>query len=317
MDLWYISRIDNNQSFSSSNAVLYQFYEDKGNLPANMLRAYNGDTLNAIEVSYELVKLIEEVYRESIVEYDTGHKVVAERALISQQYERYIWNVGKLAKVDMKFYGPEDAYCFFLNVYQWMYVHWFLKYLKPHQEEDEKSGSLFTNLRTLMGSSEKENIVYQIGEHQYKLNEVKHGVIRGNRKKPGAILRTLNANDPKAQYIKPENYDLRAIFLCLDLPQTLEHIAWFNTPESLCKNFDPFLKEFLNTKVEFDPINNELTLPNIFETYFYDFGGTNEDLIKFIWNWFDNTDYSWEKMLKIWKTSLKINYYPMIESSRY
>ena len=135
--------------------------------------------------------------------------------------------------------------------------------------------------------------------------------------KPGALLRTLNSNDPRAKFITEENYDLRSIFLCLDLPQTLEHVAWFNGADSMDQNFDPFLTEFLNTKVEFDPINGEITLPNIFETYYYDFGGTDEDIIKFIWNWFENTEYSLDKMLQIWKAGLKFNYYPMIEYSRY
>lgn len=110
MDHGYIKRIDEEEEFSDLNTVFYQFYEDRENLAANMLRGYGGEMMNAIEVSLELVKNAEEVYREAIVETDTGHKIIAERALISQHYEHYICNVGKLSKVELKFYGPEEAY---------------------------------------------------------------------------------------------------------------------------------------------------------------------------------------------------------------
>lgn len=213
MDHGYISRIDEEQTFSPLNTVFYQFYEDRENLAANMLRPYNGEPLNAIEVSLELVKYAEEVYREAIVETDTGHKIIAERALISQHYEHYICNVGKLAKVELEFYGPEEAYCFFLNVYQCMYIHCFLKHLKPHQDEMEQSGSILSGLRNFVGGTDNKEMFYQIGEHQYTLDQLKHGVIRGNKKKPGSILKTLNAGEAKAQHIPEDKYDQRAIFL--------------------------------------------------------------------------------------------------------
>ena len=183
LDHGYISRIDGEQTFLPSNSPMYQFYEDRENLAANMLRPYKGNVKSAIEESFELVKIIEDVYREAIVEFDTGHKILAEKALISQQYENYIWNVAKFANVELDFYSVSEAYCFFLNVYQWMYIHCFLKYLKPHQEENEQSGSLFTNLRSLMGNAtNSDTMFYNIGGFNYTLDELKHGVIRGNRK---------------------------------------------------------------------------------------------------------------------------------------
>lgn len=174
-----------------------------------------------------------------------------------------------------------------------------MKYLKPHQDEIEQSGSIFSNLRSFVSNSDNKEMFYQIGDFQFTLDELKHGVIRGNKKKPGSILKTFNVNDEKAQFIPEECYDRRAIFLCLDLPQVLEHIAWFDGVTSMDENYTPYLKEFLNSKVAFDPITKELTLPSIFETYYYDFGNSNEDIIKFIWNWFENTEYSCEQVLKL------------------
>jgi hypothetical protein len=62
--------------------------------------------------------MIEEVYREAIVEIDYTTKIIAEKALMSKKYELYISTVSKLEKADLNFYSTEEAYCFFLNVYQ-------------------------------------------------------------------------------------------------------------------------------------------------------------------------------------------------------
>jgi hypothetical protein len=57
--------------------------------------------------------------------------------------------------------------------------------------------------------------------------------------------------------------------------------------------------------------NNELAIPNIFQTYYYDFGGTDEDVLTFIWHWLDDPEYSLDEILGIAKKSLKIRYYPL------
>jgi serine/threonine protein kinase len=250
MDYAYITKVDGEGMFLPTNTPMYQFYEDRDDLAANMLRPFKDKVESAVEVSYELVKIIEEVYREAIVEIDGVPKIIAEKALMSKQYEQYIWVVSKLEHVVLNFYSVGEAYCFFMNIYQWFYVHWFLKELKPHQNENEESGSLFNNLRGLMGSTnKKQDMFYLIGGHNYTIDELKHGVLRGNRKKPGAILKTLNSNDPRAQFIPEDHYDLRVLFLWLDIPQTMEHISWFSDPDKIDENFDPFLREFFGSKV--------------------------------------------------------------------
>ena len=43
---------------------------------------------------------------------------------------------------------------------------------------------------------------YRIGGLDFSLDEIKHGILRGNRKPPSAYMRTLNANDPKALLVR-------------------------------------------------------------------------------------------------------------------
>jgi hypothetical protein len=149
---------------------------------------------------------------------------------------------------------------------------------------------------------------YIIGGLNFTLDELKNGVLRGNRKKPGAILRTLKANEPRNKFIAEDQYDPKILFLCLDLPQVMEHIECFDSPDTLGEKFNFYLREYFNCKVELDSLNCEIVLPSIFETYYNDFGGNDESILRFIWNWFDNTEYSIEEILKVSKSKLQIKY---------
>lgn len=110
LDYGYISRVDNNPDFEATHTPMYRFYEDRDDLAANMLRPFKGSVFGALDTSAELVKLIEDVYREAIVEVDYTTKIIAEQALVSKKYEDYISSVSKLEKVDLSFYSVQEAY---------------------------------------------------------------------------------------------------------------------------------------------------------------------------------------------------------------
>ena len=40
---------------------------------------------------------------------------------------------------------------------------------------------------------------YMIGGHQYSLQDIEHGILRGNRKGPGQFKKPFNKGDPRAE----------------------------------------------------------------------------------------------------------------------
>lgn len=110
LDYAYISRVDGGNEFETSTNPMYRFYEDRDDLAANMIRPFKGTPKGALETSAEMSKLIEDVYREAIVEVDYTTKIIAEQALMSKKYEDYISSISKLEKVDLNFYSPQEAY---------------------------------------------------------------------------------------------------------------------------------------------------------------------------------------------------------------
>lgn len=58
----------------------------------------------------------------------------------------------------------------------------------------------------------------------------------------------------------------------------------FDDPETLNEKLDSYLWEKFSSCIEIDTMNEEITLPKIFETYKSDFG-TDEDVLRFAWNY--------------------------------
>jgi hypothetical protein len=123
MDQEVISRIDQLTTFDGKRQVLYRFYEDREDIASNLLRPWKGDVSNAVEVSSELVKLVEEIYKEALYEEDEYTEIRAEEALKSSKYNSYLTKISQLELVDLNFKTFNEGLCFYLNVYQCMYIH--------------------------------------------------------------------------------------------------------------------------------------------------------------------------------------------------
>ena len=65
-----ISNVDGKLDFSTVD--LYRMYMDREDIADNMLRRWKDQVRNALEVSANLVKLIEQVYEQAIVAQDGG-----------------------------------------------------------------------------------------------------------------------------------------------------------------------------------------------------------------------------------------------------
>ena len=56
-----------------------------------------------------------------------GHTIVVENALESTEYKSYINAAGELQMVNLNSLSSSQREAFLLNVYQCMYIHFFLK----------------------------------------------------------------------------------------------------------------------------------------------------------------------------------------------
>jgi len=120
---------------------------------------------------------------------------------------------------------------------------------------------------------------YNIGQKYFSCDEVKHGVLRDNKKSPDAyFFKYFGGKDDRATLTHCG--DPRVILCLMEdgyVPRKLEAFSFKELDEKLDKK----TKEFLLSTVIYDPNESELIIPTIFKTYKTDFG-TQKELINFI-----------------------------------
>lgn len=82
--------------------------------------------------------------------------------------------------------------------------------------------------------------------------------------------------------------DPRINFVCLDFPEVVEHIDRFGSSD-LDQALDVYVSEIVNSRMVYNPVQNELTLPRCLQTYLLDFtngSAKEEDLLKFVFKYY-------------------------------
>lgn len=72
----------------------------------------------------------------------------------------------------------------------------------------------------------------------------------------------------------------------------MEHIQVIagDDQEQLYESLNNFVGEIINAKVTINVVHGEFAVPKLMETYKDDFGGTDENLLEFIYKYLDNPE---------------------------
>jgi hypothetical protein len=125
LDKELIQSVDGNPEFETVG--LFRMYMDREDLPDNMVRRFKDKPREALKVSQSLVQKAEDLFAQAIKEEDGVTNIDIEAALKSTQYQAYLNAVAELVKVNLNELNQDEKIAFFLNVYQCMYIHHFLK----------------------------------------------------------------------------------------------------------------------------------------------------------------------------------------------
>ena len=102
---------------------------------------------------------------------------------------------GELCFAEFIDFEITEKIAFFLNVYQCMYIHNFL--LMANYGLLNSDQSYFTKITAKVTGVVAKPFFYNLAGNNFTLDQIKHGMIRINKKKPGSWSTVLCNEDPK------------------------------------------------------------------------------------------------------------------------
>eukprot|EP00826_Nyctotherus_ovalis_P064130 TRINITY_DN9401_c0_g1_i7.p1 TRINITY_DN9401_c0_g1~~TRINITY_DN9401_c0_g1_i7.p1 ORF type:complete len:592 (+),score=140.02 TRINITY_DN9401_c0_g1_i7:92-1867(+) len=269
--------VNGETNFINSDTVLYKFQMDRENIAANMAWPWVKQHSKPLIVSARLLIRILNIYKKLLKESKQGTLYIESGNLAeSNEYIEYVAASAELQGVNLLSLDRKQKFIFFLNVYQCMCIHYLLEY--PPQQT---SAGI---LARLWNSVKPESFYYNIAGMEFTLGQVKHGVLRANRKSPDAYFRELSTGD-KRNVLNGYN-DPRALFLFTDYPGLPTQVEVIPNKEKLDETLERVVKEFIAGKTCFDDYNGELVLPMVFKRYAGDFEASEEDRVRWAWKYF-------------------------------
>jgi hypothetical protein len=210
----------------------------------------------------------------------------------SLEYDAYLQKAGFLRDFDLsQLKKRQEKLAFWINLYNTMVIHGVIDW-DIRKTVKEKNG-FFTRLK------------YDISGHLFSLNDIEHGILRGNTRPPYGLFRPFGSGDPRLPFIVSAP-DPRIHFTLVCGSRSCPPIGFY-TSERIEEQLELATASFVNSpEVEIIPSENLLRISQIFRWYRRDFGGTERAIIEFLLRHLDAGEK--RAFLESHKESVKVRY---------
>jgi len=190
IDKGVLYNVDGGTKFINSDKALYKFQMDREDIGANMIWPWMQEYRKPLLVSAELLTKVINIYKDLLKESDEGKLYIEYGSLAENaDYSRFVSAAAELQGVNLSSLDKKERLMFFLNIYQSMYLHFLFKY-PPQKTSSGIMGKLWDNTKV-------PNFYYNISGMNFTLEDIKHGVLRGNKKVPGTLFRKFSSGDKR------------------------------------------------------------------------------------------------------------------------
>jgi len=150
-------------------------------------------------------------------------------------------------------------------------------------------------------------VSYEIGGHRFSLNDMEHGILRGNRRPPYGLLKPFRKRDPRLEFaVLP--MDPRIHFALVCGARSCPPIGFYEA-EQIDFQLQLAAASFINSpQVKILPREKTILLSMIFKWYATDFGGPGAGIIDTLLNFMDEGEE--KTFLKENKEQIRIRYQP-------
>lgn len=279
----YLHHVTHDHPFADDH-LFYRFIQDEEVTPMTLNATHASSCLArpAAEVAEEVRRLIVALYDDFLS--PDGKEVDYAGIARSEAFRRYLRNAAELQRVDLAHLTREEKLAFFINVYNAMVIHAYVEVGPP--------GSLIQRHRFF------NRVTYLIGGHFFSLNDIEHGILRGNRKPPGGLGRQFSRSDPRLPLCLPEP-EPRIHFALVCGAKSCPAIKTYrasDVDDALTTATEAFF-EVGGGNLQLNPPKREVKLSRILDWYRIDFARTDEELLRWV---ADFVSAETAKVLRAW-----------------
>lgn len=195
-------------------------------------------------------------------------RVAYEKMRASDAYEEYLELSYTLKNMDIgSLKSREEKIAFWVNLYNVIVIHGVIELgIRDSVKE------VFNFFR---------RIEYQVGELLFSPEDVEHGILRNNKRPPGALMRMFKKSDPRIK-LAVDPIEPRIHFALVCASSSCPPIDIY-TAEKLDEELDIAARTFLNAGgIAINRKKHRVSLSRIFKWYAGDFAAANADRIRFI-----------------------------------
>ncbi|TDH73199.1 uncharacterized protein CCR75_003072 [Bremia lactucae] len=191
-------------------------------------------------------------------------------APLSQKYRRFLKLGSKLQKIDVGSLPKHERQPFFINIYNAMVLHGLIEFGVPQNIGQYKAF--------------ERDVAYTIGGMEFTLGDIKHGILRCNRKPPSNYWeRQLQAHDPKLQF-RLHIRDPRSILVLIDCAEPLPNAkdVTILKPGRTDTDLEEQAEKFCERFIEVDERVGEIVLPRVLRIFRDDFGSSEAEMVSWL-----------------------------------
>ncbi|KAK7099106.1 hypothetical protein V1264_003295 [Littorina saxatilis] len=196
-----------------------------------------------------------------------GKKVDYASLKKSKEFEEYCEEVKQLQKVSLESLTEIQRKVFFINIYNALTIHGLV-------EQDKLPDSVLKIQHFFKTTA------YNVGGFVFTLDDIEHGILRGNKSHPASIKPQLDSKDPRLKFAL-KSCDPRLHFALVCGAKGCPAINVY-TEENLEKALEAAAKTFCQTEVEMRSQQDQILLSRLFQWYRQDFGETDTDVIRWV-----------------------------------
>lgn len=253
-------------SFGEGKDALFRLLEDDPHSALNAGQTAACSPIPAAELSLLVRELILKLFSEHLSA--DGKSVDYKGMSVNPAFERYCELAIQLQRVELLSLSREEKLAFFINIYNALVIHGYLRLGAPT--------NMWQRYRFF------NYVSYLIGGEVFTLQDIENGILRGNRKGVAQLLRPFSKTDPRLQVALPDAEPL--IHFALNCGSKGCPPIKTYTPQDIDSQLRTAAEAFLENDDAciVDSGKKEVRLSQIFKWYKADFGGTDENLLKWV-----------------------------------